>query len=119
MLEAQPKWKSNLPKQLLKQLISTISQLKLGHGYFRSYLYRFRSEYQSDQCLNYHTRETPAHLVLSCSRTSEIRQEVKLKYKLDLLNWKFVCQTELGLKFLVDYLKASKVATRHWLLETA
>lgn len=47
---SRPKWKLS-QLQLPKQLWSTITQLKLGHGYFRSYLVRL-PDYNTEDCPN-------------------------------------------------------------------
>jgi hypothetical protein len=116
--ETLSKWKSiEHSKGLEKQLISTINQLKLGHGYFRSYLSKFTRNYNSNKCPLCHTVENPEHLLLFCSENIDLRLKIKSKYQLEQLNLKFLFQTEAGFKFLKDFLRNSKIATRKWLVE--
>jgi len=62
-----PKWKA-FPKVLKKQMWSVFMQLKLGHGYFRSYLVRL-SNCSSNRCFTCGTKEDPEHLILHCKNT--------------------------------------------------
>ena len=58
-------WRPSLLR-LLKQLWSTITQLKLGVEYFKYYLNRL-PDYFSANCLFCQVSETPEHLLLNCS----------------------------------------------------
>lgn len=61
--------------------------------------------------------ETPEHLLLCCSIWKQLRELLKKKLNIEQLNMKFLFNTQLGLKFLVEFLSQSKVATRTWLIE--
>ncbi|PVH68652.1 hypothetical protein DL98DRAFT_350597, partial [Cadophora sp. DSE1049] len=56
--------KIHLPPGTRRELASSFFQLKLGHGFIRSYLYRL-GRTDSDLC-RCGRRETTAHLLLSC-----------------------------------------------------
>ena len=114
--EANPKWKPRL-LELDKHTWSTICQLKLGHGYFKSFLGNLPA-YDTKNCLSCQLKETPEHLLLSCQRYTKERKEVKKKHNIELVNMKFLFNTSMGLKFLIDFLKLTKIATRKWLLNT-
>ncbi len=91
-------------------------QLKLGHGYFRSYLYRL-SEYDSKNCMKCNTTENPKHLLLHCRRYSQIRNKIKAEKQLQQLSLKILYSTKLEQEFLFEYLKQTGIATRKWLEE--
>ena len=76
--ENAPKWKA-FSKALKKQIWSAFIQLKLGHGYFRSYLVRFL-DYSSNRCFTCGTKENPEHLILHCKNTKYVREELKKEF---------------------------------------
>lgn len=111
--ETVPKWKPSSLKTN-KQIWSSICQLKLGHGYFKAYLKRF-AQYESENCLNCRVKQNPEHLLLQCTQYNEQRAQVKQKHNIEIVNMKFLFNTKVGNKFLVDYLSTTKIATRNWL----
>jgi ribonuclease HI len=111
--ECKPKWKPLKIKEK-KKIWSAFMQLKLGHGYFKSYLYRL-SEYNSEKCIECNTKENPEHLLLHCRRYSQIRGKIKLEKQLQQLSLKILFSTKLGQEFLFEYLKQTGIATRMWL----
>jgi hypothetical protein len=115
--ECRPKWNLKARK-LKKQVWSTYIQLKLGHGYFKSYLNRL-SNYDSDTCQVCNTRENPEHLLLHCRRYTQIRNKIKLKKQLSQLSLKILFSSKLGQDFLFEFLKETGIATRKWLLQQA
>ena len=69
------------PKELhqsSKDITSRITQLALGHGYFKSYLYNLpNSNTFSPECnCNVYAWEDPKHILLKCSKYSEQRKEL-------------------------------------------
>src|SRR5260370_38738571 len=117
--QTQPTLKAS-PLCLPKQLWSTIMQLKLAHGYFRSYLVR-RSEYDDDSCPYCHryVKQTPHHLLFQCSSQSEIRQKtISHLHKRDQHLYNLFI-TKKGQEQLIQFLKDSKIATRQWIKLTA
>jgi hypothetical protein len=98
------RWKA-LSKIERKQTWSTYIQLKLGHGYFRSYLIRLPG-YDTDQCLVCKTKQSPEHLILSCKAYKEERKTMReaagFKERLVL---KLLMNTEKGRNALLSYLK--------------
>jgi hypothetical protein len=93
-------------------------QLKLGHGYFRSYLVNL-PDWESDECSECSCLENPEHLLLLCSKFTEIREEIKAELSIELVNMKFLFNTKVGQEFLIKYIQKTKVATRESLLEEA
>lgn len=112
--EKQPRWKAS-KLNWLKKNWSNMIQLKLGHGYFKSYLKRL-PEYEDDRCLECGTKETPKHLLIECKKTKEIRKKWKNRMEIQELNMKFIFETKLGLKWLKEFATETKIATREWLL---
>ena len=110
-----PRWKA-LSKIERKQTWSTYIQLKLGHGYFKSYLVRLPG-YDTDQCLVCKTKQSPEHLILSCKAYKEerkiIRETADFKKQLIL---RLLINTEKRRNTLFSYLKETQIATRRWLL---
>jgi hypothetical protein len=111
-----PKWKAT-PIRISKHIWSRIMQLKLGHGYFRSYLVRM-PEYNSDICQECQTnqKQTPFHLLFQCSSQSETRKETIQKLDKKDQNLYNLFMDKTGQKQLITFLKESKVATRKWVL---
>ena len=112
----QPRLKASQIR-LRKLTWSTMVQLKLAHGYFRSYLTRTPA-YDSNICPNCDSnqKETPYHLLFHCQSQSEIRK--KTIQKLDRHN-QTLCSlflTKSGQNQLIQFLTESKIATRKWLL---
>jgi hypothetical protein len=100
-------------------LISTITQLRTGHGYFNSYLSKIPTSNVEDRgCSCSGTPpQTPAHLILRCQQHAKARMIMRRetpripKLRLDLLLY-----TNMGAKALAKYLQTTKVATRRWKL---
>jgi ribonuclease HI len=111
-----PKWKTN-PLKLNKKDFSTIIQLKLGHGYFKSYLFNININ-ESNKCYTCKTKENPAHLILYCKNYNDIRNHLKKKYDLNGLNLNLnqIFNTKKGMKFLIEYIQETNIATREWRL---
>ena len=110
------KWKAN-PLKVSKLLWSTIQQLKIGHGYFLSYLKRFNQEYENDICnkCDSNSKQTPHHLILNCSKYNNIRKSTIGELDSDKRNLYFLF-SKPGIPILIEYLKKSKIATRKWIL---
>ncbi|EGE07676.1 hypothetical protein TEQG_08765 [Trichophyton equinum CBS 127.97] len=114
--QTTPKWQPS-KDNWLKKLWSTRSQLKLGHGYFRSYLRRLpRYNSQACQACEGNQKETPTHLLLLCSSYKEPRERLKREKKIQEWNLKYIFQTKKGKQWLLSYLIETKIATRKWLL---
>src|SRR5436189_815989 len=113
--ECRPKWKTKA-KILKKQIWSTYIQLKLGHGYFKSYLNRLPN-YDTNICQFCNTKESPEHLLLFCRRYSQIRSKIKKEKQLNQLSSKILFDTIWGQDFLFEFLKETGIATRKLLLQ--
>lgn len=106
--------KLNLPPTE-REIASAFYQLKVGHGYFKSYLYRF-SYAETDLCTCGTAKQTPRHLILGCSLYKAPR--LKIKERLETLrpSLNSVLNTREGILAMLEYLKETRIATRKWRL---
>lgn len=99
-----------------RELASAFYQLQIGHGYFKSYLYRFNHT-TSDRCHCSGTAaQTPRHLLLKCPITRPYRTLF-----IDALEnlhpeFKDLFSTPRGILATVEFLKITKISTRRWIL---
>jgi hypothetical protein len=90
-------------------------QLKLGHGYFKSYLKRL-PEFDSDKCdCNQYCKQSPAHLLLSCSKYAAYYSKFREKLNTNNLSLNLLLATEDGIQAVFDFLKETEIARRNWL----
>jgi hypothetical protein len=115
-LQTQPAWKSlNLQLKTARIIWSSYMQLKLGHGYFKSYLKRL-PDYDSDRCdCDNRSIQSPAHLLLSCSKYAAEYSKIKEKLQVSDLSLKLLLTTRDGILALFDFLKDSEIARRNWI----
>ena len=72
--------KVQIPPGTKRELASSFYQLKLGHGYLKSYLHRIgRSETDLRSCIK---RETTENLLLSCKQTKIAQARARLRDEL-------------------------------------
>jgi hypothetical protein len=95
-------------------------QLKLGHGYFRSYLSRLQ-QYETDKCIGRCKGiQSPSHLFLSCYHYREDQKKLKDQLKEIFPETEIITLTEIynekSRQIVYDYLKKTRIATRDWLL---
>ena len=92
---------------------SSYIQLKLEHGYFKSYLKRL-SEYDSDKCdCNNTSIQSPAHLLLSCSKYAAEYSKIKDKLKASNLFLKLLLITRDEIQAIFDFLKDSEIVKKN------
>ena len=94
---------------------STIHQLRLGHGYFKSFLIRLPA-YDSIQCQCSERAQSVKHLLLGCRLYQDERQQAGITRETTLHSLLF---TPRGTTILQDFIRMTKVATRRWLLQRA
>ncbi len=88
-------------------------QLKLGHGYFKSYLKRL-SDYDSDKCdCNNISIQSSTHLLLSCSKYAAQYSKIKDKLRTSNLSLKLLLTTRDEIQAVLDFLKNSEIARRN------
>jgi hypothetical protein len=95
-------------------------QLKLGHGFFRSYLVRL-PQYDSNRCIGVcRGIQSPSHLYLSCYHYREEQKELQRKLKelypkVERISLKEIYK-EKSKEIVYNYLRTTRIATREWLL---
>jgi ribonuclease HI len=112
-LAIQPAWKPlNLKLKTSRIIWSSYIQLKLGHGYFKSYLKRL-PDYNSDRCdCDNNSIQSPAHLLLSCSKYQAEYSKIKEKLSVSELSLKLLLTTRDGIQALFQFLKKTEIASR-------
>jgi ribonuclease HI len=117
--QTQPRLKAS-PIRLPKPTWSTIMQLKLAHGYFRSYLVRL-PDYDDDSCPHCHGyyKQTPYHLLFKCQSHTGVRKKSIQKLDKRDQNLYNLFMTTEGQKKMAEFLQESKIATRQWILQAA
>ena len=108
-----PTWKPTKLPQTDQATASTIHQLRLGHGYFRSYLIRLPN-YDSTRCQCSEPVQTAKHLLLGCPLYREERERAGIKRETTIQSLLF---TAKGTGALIDFIQETRVATRWWLLQ--
>ena len=95
--------------------MSSLFQLKLGHRYLKSYLYRLGHS-TSNKC-RCSQRETPKHLLLSYRELKEARDKLRKDLGGVSLKLPLLLHTKLGIEKTLGFLKETRIATRSWHLE--
>jgi hypothetical protein len=107
--------KLSIPPNTKQEQASAFYQLKIGHGYIKSYLYRIkRADTDSCRCGR---RETAEHLLLACPEGCTLRQKLKRDLENAPLSLKLLLHTEHRIKKSLNYIKTTGIATRKWHLE--
>jgi hypothetical protein len=109
--------KLQIPIGTKRELASSFYQLKLGHGYIKSYLFKL-GHTSSNKC-DCGQIETPEHLILSCKKLNEARKELKSNIGARALTLPLLMHTKLGISHLLVFLQNTKICTRKWHLERA
>jgi len=107
--------KIQLPPGTKRELASSFYQLKIGHGYFKSYLHRFK--HASNDLCRCGKKETPEHLLLSCREFNMARQKLKKELNGNRLSLAILLNTKIGIEKTVGFLKDTSIVTRGWYLE--
>ena len=108
-----PTWKPTKLPQTDQATASTIHQLRLGHGFFRSYLIRLPN-YDSTRCQCSEPIQTANHLLLGCPLFREERERAGIGRETTIQSLLF---TAKGTEALIDFIQETRVATRRWLLQ--
>ena len=106
-------------------MFSTYTQIKLEHGYFKSYLKRLPA-YDTNLCNVCKVKQTPEHILLNCRIYKAEQKTLKnavLQLKLksgsesnsELSLKRLLCTGE-GIRNTLAFLDQTKSATRKWIL---
>lgn len=99
-----------------RKIISAFYQLKVGHGYFKSYLHRIKMT-TSDRCpCNGSTKQTPRHLILECKYYKNERRTMMQDIGISRPTMAVLFQTSKGTKAMLDFISKTKISTRDWYL---
>ena len=108
-----PTWKPTKLVSTKQTTASTIHQLRLGHGYFKSYLIRLPN-YNSTSCQCSEPRQTVKHLLLRCPIYSREREKAGIQRDQTVESLLF---TPRGADILATFLQETGVGSRRWLLQ--
>jgi hypothetical protein len=106
-----------LPIGTKRELASSFFQLKIGHGYLKSYLFRLGLA-SSNKCICGQV-ENPSHLLLSCLLYKEQRKSLKENMNVRALTLPLLLHTTTGIQSVLGFLKETSIATRRWHLRRA
>lgn len=111
--------KISLPLGIKRELASSFFQLKLGHGYIKSYLYRLKL-IANNKC-KCGRIETTRHLLLECPLYKEQRRalsrRVKEEVAVRVLTLPLLLHTKIGIQSTLVFLKETSIGTRGWHLQ--
>jgi hypothetical protein len=100
-----------------RKLVSTVIQMRTGHGYNRQYLARIpSSSIDSPKCTCGYRKQTPEHLLLYCKHYKTQRKRLKQQIKPFPLTWQTAMHTGKGLQGVLEFLGETGVGTRKWIL---
>ena len=100
-----------------RKLVSTVIQMRTGHGYNRQYLARIpTSNIESPICTCGYRRQSPQHLLLDCKYYKTARRGMKQKIKPLPLTRHMAMHTGKGLQEVLEFLDTTGVGSRTWIL---
>ena len=108
-----PTWKPSKLISTMQTIASTIHQLRLGHGYFKSYLIRLPN-YNSTRCQCSEPHQTVKHLLLGCPIYSRERERAGIQRGQTVESLLF---TPRGTDILTTFLQETVVGSRRWLVQ--
>ena len=106
-----------------RQFVSTISQLRTGHGYFNTYLARVSTERaEQEGCSCGAEQQTPDHLLYDCTNFKEQRKELLKECATTHSNTPLrhinLLYDRKAIRHLEAYLRNTGIATRRRGIET-
>lgn len=104
--------KLDLPPDIPRKTGSAFYQLKIAHGYFKSYLSRFKITVDAKCQCGYRSQD-PKHLLIYCPiyslQRKRIRRDIQGRLTLQTL-----LGTKKGIALAVQFLQDRSIATRDW-----
>ncbi|KAF7565220.1 Retrotrans-gag domain containing protein [Pyrenophora tritici-repentis] len=101
-----------VPKGTPREISSAFYSLKLGHGYFNSYLKRFNKR-DCNLCICYKP-QTPQHLLLDCKQYKTHRNTLKESIPHRPITLPLLLQTKTGIKATLAFIASTRIGTRKW-----
>ncbi|KAF7564239.1 uncharacterized protein PtrM4_153550 [Pyrenophora tritici-repentis] len=101
-----------VPKGTPREISSAFYSLKLGHGYFNSYLKRFNKR-DCNLCICYKP-QTPQHLLLDCKQYKTHRNTLKEAIPHRPITLPLLLQTKTGIKATLAFIASTRIGTRKW-----
>lgn len=110
------KYKLGVPQGTAREVATAFYQLKIGHGYNKSFLHHINNSTNPRCRCGRH--ETPQHLILECPETGDERKA--LQYRLKQLKFtqqitlNALMESKIGIQELLTFLKTTRISTRSW-----
>ena len=101
-----------VPKGTPREISSAFYSLKLGHGYFNSYLKRFNKR-DCNLCICYKP-QTPQHLLLDCKQYKTHQNTLKESIPHRPITLPLLLQTKTGIKATLAFIASTGIGTRKW-----
>jgi hypothetical protein len=99
-----------------RRTVSTLIQMRTGHGYNRAYLSRIpTTKITTPRCTCGYRTQTPKHLLLYCKLYKSERKKMQTTIKPHPLTWRIAMFTTKGIKASITFLEETGIATRAWL----
>ena len=99
-----------------KRTWSSYIQLKIGHGFFKSYLKRLPNYKLAEYFCHKNTIQNPTYLILECSEYRADRVKAFEKLNNNQKSIKYLFNTKIDKEKLFKFLKKIKIALKKWLL---
>lgn len=103
-----------VPRGTRREISSAFYQIKLGHGYFKSYMRRV-GHIETDSC-SCGSKQTAKHLLLDCRRNVQNRKKMKERLGIKHLSLEVVLHNSSGIAAVLEFINDTKISTRRWYL---
>ena len=104
----------SIPSGTKRETACAFYRLKTGHGYTKSYLHKMGKS-ETDKC-SCGARQTPQHLLLSCSKYSKERTRLVEELETSRLLLLLLLYTKKGISATLSFLSYTGIGTRKWYL---
>ena len=105
-----------IPRETKRKIASAFYQLKIGHGYFKSYLNRIGKSESSACTCNGYVKQTPKHLLLHCRNYKSERRKMIDEMGASQPTMATLLHTKKGISLTLKFIEETRIGTRDWLL---